>query len=235
MKSRQLLSFLVLLYTHHCAISQPISDSEAVQSYTTSPAARDKLYNGPLYGGYDHHPQGHPFFISDTLLTGSISYGGIFFPDVQLSYDLAKDVVIMKNAQKDINFELLPEKLQYFTVLQHRFLYLTSDSTAIDLPATGFYEELFYGKAIALARHEKVIQYIGRAEENLSHYRQYDFYYLQMNGRYYPIHSERNMLDAFGPNKTLIRDFVKKSRLSFRKDPATALARTAEYYSKSDK
>jgi len=234
MKSRQLLSFLILLYTHHHAISQPLSDSEAIQSYTTSPAARDKLYNGPLYSGYDHHPQGHPFFISDTLLTGSISYDGIFFPDVRLSYDLNKDVVIMKNAQKDIEFQLLPEKLPYFTVAQHRFLYLTTDSTAVDLPSTGFYEELYHGKAIALARHEKVIQYIGRAEENLSHYRQYDFYYLQVKGRYYSIHSERNMLDAFGPDKALIRDFVKRSRLSYRKDPTTTLAKTAEYYSKSD-
>lgn len=235
MKSEQILSFLILLYTHYPAISQPLSDSEAVQSYTTSPAARDRLYNGPLYSGYDHHPQGHPFFLSDTLLTGSISYDGIVFPDVRLSYDLNKDVVIMKNALKDINFELLPEKLQYFTITQHRFLYLTSDSTAVDLPSTGFYEELYHGKAIALARHEKVIQSIGRAEENLFRYRQYDFYYLEVKGRYYSIHSERNMLDAFGPDKTLIRDFVKRSHLSFRKDPVTALAKTAAYYSKSEK
>jgi hypothetical protein len=42
------------------------------------------------------------------------------------------------------------------------------------------------------------------------------------------------MLDAFGPDKTLIRDFVKRSRLSFRKDPVATLAKTAEYYSKLD-
>ncbi|HEY4287863.1 MAG TPA: hypothetical protein VGN00_12245 [Puia sp.] len=234
MNPKQLLSFLILLCTHRDAISQPLSDSEAVQSYTTSPASRDKLYNGPLYSGYDHHPQGHPFFISDTLLTGSISYDGILFPGVRLSYDLTKDAVIMKNVQKDINFQLLPEKLPYFTIAHHRFVYLTSDSTAVDLPSTGFYEELYHGKAIALARHEKVIQYIGRAEENLTHYRQYDFYHLQVRGRYYSIHSERNMLDAFGPDKTLIRDFVKRSRLSFRKDPVATLAKTAEYYSKLD-
>jgi hypothetical protein len=104
--------------------------------------------------------------------------------------------------------------------------------SAAGLPATGFYEELYYGKAIALARHEKTIQYPGKAEENLSNYRQYDYYYLEIGGRYYGIHSERNLLDAFRSDKVPIRNFVKRSRLSFRKDPATTLTRVAEYYNK---
>jgi hypothetical protein len=242
MRSKRLLSGLFipigLLYMQQSNAQSPADSAfsypsltQAVEVYTNSNAARDRLYNGPLYSGYDHHPQGHPFFISDTLLAGSVSYDGIVFPDIRLSYDLIKDVVVMKNGQKDINFQLLPEKLQYFTVAEHRFLYLTTDSSTVNLPATGYYEELYQGKAIALARHEKTIQSTGKAEENLSDYRQYDFYYVEVGGRFYSVHSERNLRDAFGSDKLLVRNFMKRSRLSFRKDPVTTLTRVAEYYS----
>jgi hypothetical protein len=209
--------------------------TQAVEIYTNSDVARVTLYNGPLYGGYDHHPQGHPFFLSDSLLPGSVLYNGVLFPDIRLSYDLFRDVVIMKNDVKDVTFELLPERLPYFVVAEHRFLYLGSDSSAVNFPGTGFYEELYHGKATALCRREKTIQMAGKAEENLSIYRQYEFYYLEVNGRYYPIHSERNLLNIFGSDKVAMREFVKKFHLSFRKDPGTTLSRVASYYSQLKK
>jgi hypothetical protein len=225
------------------AVAQSPSDSadyyrsltQAVEIYTNSNAALATLYNGPLYGGYDHHPQGHPFFLSDTLLQGSVLYGGVLFPDIRLSYDIVKDVVIMKNELKDINFQLIPERLPYFSVAQHQFIYLSSDSSAADLPASGFYEELYHGKTAALCRHQKTIQMSGKPEENLYIYHQYDFYYLEVNGRYYAIHSERNLLNVFGSDKVLVREFVKKFRLRFRKDPGTTLSRVAAYYSELKK
>jgi hypothetical protein len=243
MRSKRLLSRLFiaigLLYMLQTNAQSPpdsafqyTSLTQAVEVYTNSNAARDRLYNGPLYSGYDHHPKGHPFFMSDTLLTGSVLYDGVLFPFVRLSYDLTKDVVVMKNEQKDLNFQLLPEKIQYFTVAQHRFLYLASDSSDVGLPASGFYEVLYQGKTIAIVRHEKTIQVTGKAEENLSNYRQYDYYYLEVGARFYAVHSERNMLDAFGSDRTLIKDFVKRSRLRFRKDAVNTLTMVAEYYSK---
>jgi hypothetical protein len=69
MRSKRLLSHLfmpiVLLYSQQTNAQSP-SDSafhytsltQAVEVYTNSNAARDRLYNGPLYSGYDHHPQG---------------------------------------------------------------------------------------------------------------------------------------------------------------------------------
>jgi hypothetical protein len=209
--------------------------TQSFEIYTNSDAARGTLYNGPLYGGYDHHPQGHPFFLSDTLLPGSILYGGVLFPDIRLSYDIARDVVIMRNEVKDIIFQLIPEKLPYFTIAQHQFIYLASDSSAVNMPESGFYEELYHGKTAALCRHEKTIQMTGKAEENLSIYHQYNFYYLEMNGRYYAIHSERNLLNVFGSDKVNVREFMKKFRLSFRKDPGTTLSRVAAYYSELKK
>jgi hypothetical protein len=209
-----------------------LSDTAAIASYTNSPAARERLYNGPLYTGYDHHPQGHPFFIADTLMPASIEYDGVLFPATPVTYDLFKDVLVLHNTRKAIDFQLVPEKIGYFTLAQHKFIYLPADSSTPGLPATGYYEELYSGKTTALARHLKVIQQ-GNAAENLSNYRQYDFYYLQVAGRYYPIHSEKAMLAALGADKGRVREFIKRSRLKFRKDPAGTLAKVAEYYSQS--
>jgi len=208
--------------------------TQAIQVYTRSPAARDRLYNGTLYPGYDRNGQGFPFFLSDTLLTGSVEYDGIFYPEVPLSYDIVIDMVIMPDARRTFQFQLIAEKLRYFDVAQHHFLYLAPDSNAIRAPTAGFYEELYHGKATALARHIKKVQSIGRADENLFRYRQYDYYFLEVKGRYYPIHSEGDLLDAFGTDRNRVRDFIKKSRLRFKRDPESTLIKTTEYYSQTN-
>lgn len=205
----------------------------AILVYSHSPAADAGLYNGTVYPGYDHHAQGSPFFLSDSLLTGSVCYAGILYPDTRLSYDLVQQVVIMPDRRQTFEFQLLTEQLSYFTLAGHRFIRMVPDSNTSHPPTAGFYEELYRGKASALARHEKTMQSLGKAEENTSHYRQYDTWYLEVNNRYYPIRNNGNLLDAFDTDRGRVRDFLRKNHVRFKKDPATALIKAAEYYSQS--
>ena len=88
------LAILILLYTPAPAQSTAGPQlTQAIGAYTGSLAAAWRLYTGPLYLGFDHHAAGHPFFLSDSLLNASVEYDGIFYPSLNLSYDLVKDLV----------------------------------------------------------------------------------------------------------------------------------------------
>jgi len=209
--------------------------TEAILAYTGSPAADWRLYNGPLYLGYDHHAQGHPFFGSDGPQPGAAEYDGIFYPALDLSYDLVKDIVIIPDKQKSAYVQLLTEKLTAFSLGENRFIYLPEDSTAINQPTAGYYQLLYNGKARALAKHWKQVQNNGKAEENLTIYRQYDSWYLEMNNRYLPIHSQKSLLKAFGAGDKGLRNILHSKNISFKKHPAAALTAAAELLSQSNK
>lgn len=205
----------------------------AILAYTHSPAAGAGLYNGPIYSGYDRHAQGHPFFLSDSLLNGSVHYAGVLYPDIPLSYDMVQQIVIMQDKRKDLRFQLNTEQIRYFILAGRFIIRLIPDSTAANAPAPGFYEQLYKGRATALARHEKVVKEIGKADENLSRYREYDTWYLEINDRYYLIRNDRSLTAAFGGEGSHVRDLLRKNHIRFKKDPAVALAKAAEFYTQS--
>ena len=227
MNSKRLLGpILIGLILLHPPASAQLK--EAILTYTGSPAANWRLYNGPLYLGYDHHAQGHPFFRSDSALAGSADYDGIYYPSLHLSYDLVKDVVIIPDNQHSAWLQLLTEKLTGFSIGPDRFIYLSPDSTAENQPGAGYYHLIYEGKARVLAKHWKQVQNIGKAEENLTNYRQYDNWYLEMNHRYILIHNQKSLLKAFGAGDKGLRNILHSRNLSFKNDPAGALTAAAE-------
>jgi hypothetical protein len=232
------LCALLLLYQtlYHRANAQPSPPpvSDAVLAYTNSTCAEIRLYNGPLYLGYDHHAKGHPFFLSDTLQTASAEYDGIFYPRLKLSYDLVKDVVIMPNPSNTVLLQLLSEKLSSFTMASHHFIFLQPDSNAQKAPDAGFYELLYNGKVTALAHYVKMAKNQGKAEEDLASYLQYDTWYLVRNTRFFAIRTNKKLLDACGAAAGATRTFLRRNNLSFHKDPAKTLARTAEFLSQNN-
>ena len=210
----------------------PSSDStplyNAILLYTRSNAAEARLYNGPLYAGYDHHAQGHPFFRSNSTLPGSLTYGDVLYPQVPLYYDLEKDVVVIPDRRNSVQIRLLSEKLSSFTVDGHTFIRLLPDSMAKDAPTPGFYELLYKGRIIALARYKKQVQTLGRPEENQTRYQQYDSWYLERDGKYYSIRNQRDLISVLGKN---LKDYLKKNNIAFKKNPAEALTKAAVFYS----
>lgn len=239
MNPKRLLSQTILIgfiLFHLPASAQPPATGpqviEAIQAYTGSLAADWRLYNGPLYLGYDRHAQGHPFFLSDSLLQGSAEYDGIFFPSLGLSYDLVKDLVIIPDKQRSAWLQLLSEKLTIFTIGQHSFIYLAPDSTVSNQPEKGFYELLYSGKARAFARHRKKVLNVGKAEENLSRYYQYEDWYLEMDNRFIAIHNQKSLLHAFGAGDKGLKAVLHSNNLNFKKDPAAAMIAAAKLLSR---
>ena len=228
--------FLIFILPQYCEAQSPPIDSNALKTailtYTQSNAAETRLYNGILYPGYDHQAQGHPFFLSDGFRTGSVDYDGILYPELPLSYDLEKDILIIPNRQRNTTIQLLTEKLNGFAIDGHNFIYLTPDSGAVNPPAPGFYEVLYKGSTTALVHHRKLLK-AGVHTEDPSNYIQYDDWYLEQHDHYQAIRNNSSMISAFRKQNRPLKEYLKKNRLDFRKAPAAAIAGAAEFYSRT--
>ena len=228
------LFYLILVPAAHAQPqSAPDTDTTALKKailvYTRSKAAEAGLYNGVLYAGYNLRSTGHPFFQSDSPIQGSLTYDGAFFPDIPLSYDLEKDLVVIPDKRNILKIQLISEKLPSFNIGDHRFIHLVPNNSDPNAPSEGFCEVLYEGKITALARYKKMLQTSDKVEEN-GRYHQYDSWYFQLNGRFYPVRHQRDLFSLPGTPGDALKDHLKKNHISFKKDPGYALTKAAEFY-----
>jgi len=188
------------------------------------------LYNGSeyLYGG--HNVKGFPYFKSDDILNGSVLYDGNLYNDVSMRFDLTTNELIIPDYTRNFPIKLLTSKLDYFVIDSSRFIN-AANNYGIPLPqTTDFYQVLYNNKSTVLARKEKQLILSSKLDENDSHYMEFNWYYIYVNGKLYEVDKEKSVLNAFEEKKTDLKKFIKANGISFKKDFENAVVRTTVYY-----
>jgi hypothetical protein len=236
MPKRIFYTLLIYAGSHQTIAQTPATDSnvqkdssDLINVYYQSLGEQSPLYNGSEYIEYAFTIQeGHPFFASGTYINGDINFDGMVFHNVPILYDIVKDLVVVQHFQKVYKINLVPEKIDWFTLSGHTFVRLTYDSA--DQIKTGFYDQLYNGKTALFARREKKIL---EENVNLQVYRTINsrnFYYIRKEKVYYPIRSLHTLLDVLKTQKKAILQNLKKSKIKFRKNPEQAMLMAVEYY-----
>jgi hypothetical protein len=199
----------------------------AVKQYETSLAEQSILYNGSEYAEPSRtENQYHPFFKSDDWLTGSVDYDGELFTDIPLMYDLTGDRLVteLPNATE---VELITERLSAFTIDGHHFIKIKAEKNG--LLKSGFYEVLYEGERRVIAWHyksnaEKIVD-----QSVKKYFDEKNRYFILNNGIYYSVNNRSSFLKILSDQKTELKKFMKKNKLSFDKREET-LAALAAYY-----
>jgi hypothetical protein len=165
--------------------------------------------------------------MEETFKQGSLYYNGSFYEDVPLMYDINKDAVVSRNFSKNINIQLLSEKIQAFTIGANSFVRIDADSSST--LSSGFYEKLYEGAYTVLARHGKKIL-LSKAEENSAKFMEFNYYYIAKEDAYHMIRAESDLLSLFKDQRPEIRKFLNRKEISFKKDPVNAIVQTVKYY-----
>lgn len=212
----------------------PVADTayaDALMKYHSYLNPEPALYRGPEYQNYIRLlKEGHPYFGSDSMQTGTIRYGGVVFSDRRLYYDLVYDEVVIDDPYKIYKIALLSERIDSFTVGNHRFIRLT-DSLNRSMPAVGFYEQLQEGRAILLKKEKKVINEELTLEEGVTRYIvSMVSYYLRKGNTYYPVNNTASLLAAMKDRAREAKRFIRTNRLSMRKDKENTLQRVIAWY-----
>ena len=203
--------------------------SNAIDIYYRALGDQSPLYNGSEYIEYASTIQeGHPFFESNVFVNGSIRFDGMEFRDVPILYDMIKDEVIIQHFGKVYKINLPAEKIERFTLSGHSFIRVIQDSS--HQLKTGFYDRLYNGKIMVLAKREKKIreEHINIQISNIVD--QKNYYYIKKDGIYYTLKNMRTLLGILKSKKKEIQQYLNKNKVKYKNDPEHAMIIAAEYY-----
>lgn len=224
--------FLSPRYT--CAQQPPdsITYKESVsgirQVYLNEIDDNAEIYHGSEYIRNGQKANGFPFFESDNLLAGSVSYQGTTYTGQNLYYDLVSDEIIIPNYAKNALIVLSPGKVDSFSIGTHVFVLLTSNASN-HLARDGYYEQLYSGEPGVYARREKKLASGTGSEE--AKYIQYNTYYVRLNNVFYPVDGKSSLLDILKDQEDVLKKYIRTNKLNFKKNPESALVLSVTYYS----
>ena len=204
----------------------------AVSLYYQYTDKQSRLYNGVEFLGYSPRIEGHAYFATDQWQTGSLIYDGMIYKDVPLLYDIFKDGLIVRHFNNYFRVGLVREKVKEFTLSDHHFIRIEIDSLSNQPLTTGFYDVLYSGKIMAIAKRVKTIS------ETITYqleqkFVQQDLYYIYADGKYYPIRNSKELLRVFKDKGRDVRQYLSKNKIRYKKGPENAISKAVAYYDSS--
>lgn len=228
---------VTILFHSNKAIAQTSADQVRGDSFTNTKAyfqnetgADLHLYTGKEYIKPSVNIKGHPFFETDQMQSGEIFYDGTFYENVPLQYDIASQEVVINRYNSNEAIQLPNEKIKYFLFDGKRFENIFSIEGKDENVKSTIYEIMSSGKASVLIKRIKKIKNGLRAEDPASFVEE-DEFYVRKEKNLYTINDKGSVMEAFGDKKDLIKTFIRKNKLRFKKNTEKELIITAEYYS----
>jgi hypothetical protein len=188
-----------------------------------------QIYHGREFIRNGQKAIGFPFYESDNMMNGTISYQGEIYPDRNLYYNLVSDQLIIDNYTHNALITLSPEKVDSFNIGSHVFVPLNSGKSN-GLEKDGYYEQLVSGEPALFARREKKLV-VGTGSEE-SRYIQYNNYFIRINQVYYPVDGKNALLDVLKDREDELKKYIRSNKINFRKNPESSLVMVTNYYSR---
>ena len=205
--------------------------------YTEEIAGEAHLFNGVQYQEPNLHnyDKGHPYYLSDDWVDGSIFYDGQWYENISILYNINYDKVIIDHPYSHFSIELIKEKLKAFSILNHKFVRLESDSVRNSPIRTGIYDALYDGNVKVYAKRRKETREVIEARNVSIVFSENDQFFIYKNGFFFPVKSKSSVLKVFSDRKSALRKFIKKNQLKFNADRELALTESARFYDESEK
>ena len=231
-----LIGMIFQLFT----ISLSLAQSSDSVLYISSAANLHRLYldeigdNAQIYHGSEFirngmRVNGFPFYKSDSLFNGTVSYQGTIYSDQSLQYDLVAGELITNNYPHSSFIVLSPDKVDSFTMGGHVFIKLKMEK-ANGLPRSGFYDQLISGEpGLYVNRYKKFVAATGSIDPK---YTAYDEYYIRMKNVYYPVDGKNALLELFKDQKDDLKKHIRTNKIKFNKNLESSLVLTTIYYSR---
>ncbi|PWT77280.1 MAG: hypothetical protein C5B59_04480 [Bacteroidetes bacterium] len=205
------------------------SVKSAVDLFYKSMNENIHLYNGSEYVSFNYQSNKNPFFVTDSFEEGALFYDSVLYHAVPLAYDIYFDELITYRYRLPYRIKLVPEKVGWFTLNGHTFVRIQADSTS-GLPGTGYYDRLYNGKSMVLAKRKKITADIVVENVYSFRYQESDHYFVKKDGAFIPVHNKKTTMHVFKDRKKELLKLLKKNKIKFKTNPELAIARAAEYY-----
>jgi hypothetical protein len=188
------------------------------------------LYTGKEYTSYSNGIKGFAFFITDQMQSGDIFYDGTLYSNIPLLFDIVRQEVVINRYNQEARIKLLNEKLKYFTFSGHRFENIALSVGKDEALGNDIYDVVFNSKANVFVKRVKRIKNPIKAEDPPIFVEE-DVYYIRNGNNLYAVDSRNSLIEAMSDKKDLVKNYIKKNKLRFKKNIENDLITVAAYYS----
>ena len=223
---------LAASFSYTVLIGQISSDSLLLSSQLALSKVYDQQLGGKtrLYNGVEFidpfekkEIEGFPYFSIDDWQDGSIYYDGQLYENVPLLFDVYQNRIIVDHPKSHTKIELITEKVKYFLLSGKLFVQL-------QVPVTGFYEQLYAGEIKIYAKHYKTIKEKVGSQSMITEFLNKRKLYILRNGTYYTISSKKSALAVLKEHKNELNKLLGQEKISFKNNKEHALARMGYYF-----
>jgi len=223
-----LFSFAQFSYCQQNSNDTQLSRTLELYEHYMGPQAA--LYNGAEYVPFLFLKDGTPFYDSDTLKKGWISYHSFLYKNIPIQYDVVRDQVIILNFDAKSRLFLENSVIDSFHYGDHTFISLLPNISGT-LNNVGFYEVLYSGEIAALALRKKNYRETIRDNQVVRIFFNTDRLFIKKNGKYFEVENQKDVLRVLGDKRNDLRKHMREQKVKFgRKNFEEALLQTVKIY-----
>lgn len=174
------------------------------------------LFNGRAYIYFTFKMEGTPFFGDKDLSTGWVGYDGKMYDPLSLSYDVARDEVVVLLPDSNSRAVLHNELVDSFKVAGNTFVKLHANSRQ-NLNLTAFYQVLYRGGIQVFAKRTKRIDEEVSPTQVLRIFYPKDFYYVRKDDVYYLVSNKRDVYRVLARKKNDIKKALHRKHLKLKR------------------
>lgn len=217
LKSHTLALFLCsfLSFGTHYAIGQTSSKTLSKAFDQAIGKENLELSNGPVHvTEFRIYGNKHNFYPADSFEKGNITYNNQEYFDIDIKYDLYKDILLYKpQASEAISINLIQEKVSKFTINQRNFIFLDKLLYPLSPISSGYYEENFSGKDFTFyIKHHRDKQDVIKGTSIFHEFDDNYEYYLKKGSSFFIIDSKKDIIKLFPEQKRKINEFYAAFR-----------------------
>jgi hypothetical protein len=194
-----------------------------------NPSDKQLLLNGRIW--HNQYPKAFndQFFLTNTMLKGSVTFNGKEFNNLDLKFDIASDELILSLESYPV-ISLNKEMVDSFSLMYGNRTYLIinagNDSSSL---LKGYVNLLYKGSTTLYVKYSKKIQPLavdGRFDLFLEEHKAY----LKTGTEIVPVKGKKRLLELLDDKKKELRQYIKINRVKVsNKDPNTYIP-VIKYY-----
>lgn len=173
-----------------------------------------ELYNGADYVPFLFRRDGTPFYDSDTLRMGWISYNHFLYRNIPMQYDISRDQLIILHKNGRSRFYLNNSMVDSFYFANHTFIRLDANA-AKNVSTPGFYQVLVNGNVMVAALRKKSTRETIKDNQVWRIFDNADRLFLVKNGKFIEVRSSKEVLRTLGDKRNELKKLMRANKLKF--------------------
>jgi len=190
---------------------------------------RQVLYNGRLWRNLHSQVKGDQFLFSREFTPGTVTMNGNTFKNVSLRYDILNDEVltpVSRSLAIQLNRELVDSFSMSYQGRQYRFARFSDDSLK---GVKGYLHVLYSGRCALYVKYKKEIELLA-VDGKYDQFFQIQKIYFVNDGEIFTVTGKMDLLRIMDDKKSLIKDYIKKSRLKMSKNNPESFTPLVRFY-----